>query len=144
MAGFRRGVVAGLLVCAVAGAADPSTPAPVADFPELETMRTTFEGLSPEQKQKFKENFQRWMKLPPEEKRLLREREELRRMRVAEEIERALKESALSLTPEQKEQYTRRYTEERRAIEQKLTEQRKPMIRDMVGRLKQEFGGAAK
>ena len=147
MAGRGRGIVAaGLCLWATGALGDPASPAatPVLQgFPELETMRKNFESLSPEQKQKFRENFQKWMSLPPEEKKLLREREELRRLRVSEEIEKALKDSGLNLTPEQKEQYTKRYSEERRHIEEKLQEQRKPMVRDMVSRLRDEFGGSA-
>ena len=116
--------------------------------PEFENVRRAMESLTPEQRQRFKENLVRWMSLPPEEKRTLRDREEQRREKVAEEIEAAVKESGLALNPLQREQFARRYSEERLRVEQRLRqemeEKRKPLVRDIIARLKSEFstGGA--
>ena len=38
--------------------------------PEFQNARRALEALSPEQRQRFIENFKRWSNLPPEEKRL--------------------------------------------------------------------------
>ena len=45
---------------------------PEATTPEFENMRRTLDGLTPEQRQRFKENLIRWMELSPEEKQALR------------------------------------------------------------------------
>src|SRR6202044_2365403 len=50
-----------------------------ANSPEFENVRKTLETLTPEQRKRFRENFIRWMNLSPEEKKILREREEMRR-----------------------------------------------------------------
>ena len=116
--------------------------------PEFENVRRALESLTPEQRQRFKENLVRWMSLPAEEKKTLREREETRRERMAEEIDAAIKESGLALDPVQREQFTRRYSAERLKVETQLRQEmdakRKPLVRDIIARLKLEFssGGA--
>jgi hypothetical protein len=114
--------------------------------PEFENVRRAMESLTPEQRQRFKENLVRWMNLPPDEKRALRDREEQRREKVAVEIDAAVKESGLILTPLQREQFARRYSEERLHVEQRLRqemeEKRKPLVRDIIARLKNEFSAS--
>ena len=58
--------------------------------PEMQNVRRAIEALSPEQRKRFEENFHKWANLPPDEKKALRDREELRRKRMAEEIQDAL------------------------------------------------------
>ena len=66
---------------------------------------------------------------------------------MVEDVERAVRESGLTLTPAQREAFARRYAEERRKIEEQLRreseEKRKPLVRDMVARLKEEFSAGA-
>ena len=111
--------------------------------PEFDNVRKALEALSPEQRKRFQENFWRWSNLPTEEKKSLRNREEMRRKRMADEIESATKESGLSFDQERRELFTKRYTEERRKLEEQLRremhEKRKPLVRELVGRLKEEF-----
>jgi hypothetical protein len=111
--------------------------------PELENARRAIEALTPEQRKRFQENFLRWVNLSPEEKKLLREREEWRREMMTAEVERAIKQSGLTLDPAQREAFVKRYTEERRAIEMQLRkdmeERRRPLVQALVAKLRQEF-----
>lgn len=111
--------------------------------PEFENVRRALDALTPEQRKRFQENFWRWANLSPEEKKALRDREEMRKKVMRQEVEAALKESGLQLDAGQREQFVKRYVEERRKIEEQLrketNEKRKPLVRDLVGRLKAEF-----
>jgi len=111
--------------------------------PAFENSRRALEGLTPEQRKRFQENFQRWANLSPEEKKALREREAVRKKFMEQELDAAIQESGLQFDPERREQFVKRYTEERRLIEEQLhkemTEKRRPLVRAMIARLKAEF-----
>ena len=111
--------------------------------PELENVRKAIEALTPEQRKRFQDNFWRWANLSPEEKKALRDRDEIRRKFMRDEVEAALKETGLQLEGERKEEFKKRYGEERRKIEEQLREEmaakRKPLVRELVGKLKAEF-----
>jgi hypothetical protein len=113
------------------------------DNPVFDDVRKALDALTPQQRKRFQENFIRWSNLSPEEKKALRDKEDLRRTLVAQEVDAALKESGLELDSERREQFSKRYSEERRKIEEQLrkeaAEKRRPMVREMVARLKQEF-----
>ena len=123
----------------------PSSPMPSArrQGAELGPIRRAFEALSPEQRQRFIENLKRWSSIPPEEKKALVDREGLRRKKIAEEIEHAISDSGLTLVGERRAAFEKRYAEERRKVEEQLRkeleEKRKPLVKDMVARLKAEF-----
>lgn len=114
--------------------------------PEMESVRKAVESLSPEQKKRFGENLMRWANLSPEEKKALREREAVRQKYIEQEVTAALAASGLRLEGERRAQYVRRFAEERQKIEEQLRnemmERRKPMVRDLVGRLKAEFANS--
>jgi hypothetical protein len=109
----------------------------------FENVRKALESLTPEQRKRFQENFLRWANLSPEEKKALREREEVRKKMMEQETEAALQESALQLDGERREQFIKRYTEGRRIIEEQLrkemNEKRKPMVHELISRLRNEF-----
>jgi hypothetical protein len=111
--------------------------------PEMENVRRAIEALSPEQRKRFEENFHKWANLPAEEKKSLRDREEMRRKRMTEDIQEALQRSGLTLNEEQKVQFARRYAEERRKLEEELrkemNEKRQPRLEALVGQLAKEF-----
>ncbi|HEV7866725.1 MAG TPA: hypothetical protein VGO90_03520, partial [Chthoniobacteraceae bacterium] len=117
--------------------------AEIQNSPDLDTVRKAVEALTPEQRRRFQENFVRWSDLPPEEKKGLRNREELRKKFMEREIDAALRESGLQLNSEQRELFIKRYAEERRQVEEQLrkemAEKRKPLVREILGRLKTEF-----
>jgi hypothetical protein len=139
-------------VCAQATSANPeTTPVPpktvgrgVKRSPEFEDVRKAIEALTPEQRKRFQENFWRWSNLSPEEKKALRDRDEMRRKRMAEEIEAAVRETGLDLDKDRHELFAKRYGEERRKIEEQLRremeEKRGPLVKELIGRLKTEFG----
>src|SRR4051812_29260972 len=62
-------------------------PASKIDSPEFENVRKAIEALTPEQRKRFQENFARWATLSPEEKRALRDQNELRRKRIKDEVD---------------------------------------------------------
>jgi len=105
--------------------------------------RKILQDLSPEQREKFMENFQRWQNMTPEERNALRDREIVRRQKILQEIDKSIAESGLQLDKDTREMYILRYSQERRKIEEKLQkeieERRRPMLEDMNNRLKEEF-----
>jgi hypothetical protein len=111
--------------------------------PELENVRKAIEALTPEQRKRFQENFWRWANLPPEEKKSLRDRAEVQRKFMRDEVDAALQETGLQLDGERKVEFMKRYAEERRKIEgqlrEEMAEKRKPLVRELLARLKAEF-----
>ena len=115
--------------------------------PAYENVRKAIDALTPEQKKRFQENFLRWANLSPEEKKALRDREEVRKKVVEQESEAAIQESGLQLDGERRELFIKRYGEGRRLIEEQLrkemNEKRKPLVHELVGRLRNEFASDA-
>ncbi|MDR3406178.1 MAG: hypothetical protein P4L99_27070 [Chthoniobacter sp.] len=111
--------------------------------PAYENVRKALEALTPEQRKRFQENFMRWANLSPEEKKALRDREEVRKKIIEQESEAAVQESGLPLDGERREQFIKRYGEGRRLIEEQLrkemNEKRKPLVHELIGRLRTEF-----
>ena len=109
----------------------------------FENVRKALDALTPEQRKRFQENLVRWANLSPEEKKALRDREEMRKQVIEQETTAAIQESGLQLDSERREQFVKRYAEGRRQIEEQLrkemNEKRKPLVRDLVNRLKSEF-----
>src|SRR5262249_11477649 len=103
--------------------------------PAYENVRKALEALTPDQRKKFQENFWRWANLSPEEKKALRDREDIRKKAIEQETEAALQQAGLtSLEGERREQFMKRYSEGRRAIEEQLrkemSEKRKPLVHE--------------
>ena len=119
--------------------------APTPPSPEFENVRKAIDALTPEQRKRFQENFLRWSNLPPEEKKLLRDREEIRKKLMEQDVQTAIQESGLQLEGEKREQFALRYSEERKKIEEELRketmEKRKPLVKDLIARLRSEFSG---
>ncbi|MGB8169507.1 MAG: hypothetical protein WCF18_18550 [Chthoniobacteraceae bacterium] len=111
--------------------------------PEFENVRRALDALTPEQRKRFQENIVRWSNLPPDEKKALRDREEARKKIMQQEIDAAIQGTGLQLDSERRVLFVKRYGEERRKIEEQLrketNEKRKPLVHEMVGRLKAEF-----
>ena len=113
------------------------------DGEKFENVRKAIEALTPEQRKRFQENFQRWSNLPPEEKKALADREIFRRKKIAEDSDAALKETGLELDADRRELFARRYGEERHKIEEQLhkelDDKRRPLLKEVIARLKAEF-----
>lgn len=111
--------------------------------PEVQSVRRAIESLSPEQRRRFGENMMRWSNLSAEEKKALRETETVRQKYIEQEVNLAIASSGLRLEGQRRAEFVKRYTEERRIIEEQLraevNEKRKPLVRELVDRLKMEF-----
>ena len=114
---------------------------------QFEDARRIFEKFSPEERQHFRENLQRWRNMPDQEKTAMRDREQARREKIAQEMDESMQKSGLHLDPDRREVYALRYAQERRKIEDKLRkemeEKRRPLMQEMLNRLKTEFSSAA-
>ncbi|MEI9892381.1 MAG: hypothetical protein WDN28_00235 [Chthoniobacter sp.] len=77
----------------------------------------------------------------------LSRREEVRKKLIDQESEAAIQESGLQLDGDRREQFIKRYGEGRRVIEEQLrkemNEKRKPLVHELVGRLRNEFASDA-
>ena len=72
----------------------PGGPGPHRPFggPEFEKTREAFKQLSPEERQRWMENFRRWLELPPEQKKTLLDRQEFFHKRMHEDVETAIRD----------------------------------------------------
>jgi hypothetical protein len=109
-------------------------------------MRSTQErwrALPPVARQDFRRNAERWMRMGPEERNLLRQRENLRRAQIQRETDAALRNSGLSLDQQKRAQFESRYMQERRRMEQTLRQQieneRQQQIPALIQQLRREF-----
>lgn len=91
----------------------------------------------------FRQNAERWMQMSPEERKLMRERDKAYRARIKSEVDATLRNSGLRLEGEKREQFERRYLQERRRIEQLLRNEieakRQQELPALQERLKKEF-----
>ena len=106
-----------------------------------------FNRLSPEERERFKENFERWKALPPEERQALMQHERMRREKMMQEIDEGLKKTGLQLDKDRREIFNLRYAQERRKIEEQLRkemdEKRRPLMKELLERLTKEFSAPA-
>ncbi len=81
--------------------------------------------------------------MSPEERKILRERENLRRERIKRETETALHDSGLRLDQEKRALFESRYMQERRKMEQSLRQQieteRRQQLPTLIQQLRNEF-----
>jgi hypothetical protein len=116
--------------------------------PEAEKAREAFRNLSPEERERWIKHFREWSQMSPERKKALLDRQEAFHRRIHEDIDNAIQQSGLTLNDEQKKQFTQRYMEERRKIEEDLRKQmdeiRRPKVQAMVEKLKEEFANTLK
>src|SRR5205085_55179 len=63
--------------------------------PSAPSIRERWQALPPEARQNFQRNAERWMRMSPEERNVMRQRENLRREKIQRETEAALRESGL-------------------------------------------------
>ena len=83
------------------------------------------------------------MQMSPQERDVLRQRENLRQAQIKRETEAALRDSGLRLDQEKRSQFESRYIQERRRMEQTLRQQieseRQKEIPALIQQLKREF-----
>src|SRR6184192_3738900 len=107
------------------------------------SMRDRWMAMPPAARQNFQRNAERWMRMSPEERNVMRQRENLRREKIQRETEAALRESGLHLNPQERAQFESRYMQERRKVEQTLRHQieaeRQKELPALIQQLKKEF-----
>ena len=111
--------------------------------PAGQSTRDRWMAMPPEAQQNFRRNAERWMRMSPEERNVMRQRENLRRETIKRETDAALRQSGLSLTPQERAQFESRYIQERRKVEQTLRQQieaeRQKELPALIQQLKREF-----
>lgn len=95
--------------------------------------------LSPEDRQTFRKNAERWLQMSAEERKLMRDREQLRRERIKTEADAVLRDSGLRLDPTKRDLFQERYLEERRRIDRELRQEYELRRQQQLERLKKEF-----
>jgi len=111
--------------------------------PAMNPTRQRFNQLTPEERQVFQRNAERWLRMSPEQQKMLREREQARRAQMKVEAEAAMRQMGLRLDQNAQGQFESRYMQERRRMERQLrleTEARRqqqlPQLNEL---LKSEF-----
>ena len=111
--------------------------------PPVQSTQQRWLSLPPAARQDFRRNAERWMRMGPEERNLLRQRESLRRAQIQRETDAALRDSGLSLDQQKRAQFESRYMQERRRMEQTLRQQieaeRQQQLPALIQQLKREF-----
>ena len=111
--------------------------------PADHSIRDRWMAMPPEARQNFRRNAERWMRMSPEERNVMRQRENLRQETIKRETDAALRQSGLSLTPQERAQFESRYIQERRKVEQTLRQQieaeRQKELPALIQQLKKEF-----
>src|SRR5436309_5383532 len=88
-----------------------------------QSIRDRWLAMPPQARQNFQRNAERWIRMSPEERNVMRQRENLRRETIKRETEAALRESGLRLNPQERAVFESRYIQERRKVEQALRHQ---------------------
>ena len=64
--------------------------------------------MPPGARQNFQRNAERWLRMSPEERNVMRQRENLRRETIRRETEAAVRDSGLRLSPQERAQFESR------------------------------------
>jgi hypothetical protein len=100
-------------------------------------------AMPPAARQNFQRNAERWLRMTPAERNVMRQRENLRRQAIKRETDAAVRDSGLHLNPQERAQFESRYIQERRKVEQTLRQQieaeRQQQLPELIRQLKKEF-----
>ncbi len=111
--------------------------------PPSQSIRDRWLAMPPAARQNFRRNAERWMQMSPEERNVMRQRENLRRETIKRETEAAVRESGLRLSPQDRAQFESRYVQERQKVERTLRQQieaeRQKELPALIQQLKKEF-----
>jgi hypothetical protein len=106
-------------------------------------MRERWNAMPPAARQNFQRNAERWLRMSPAERNVMRQRENLRRETIRRETEAAVRDSGLHLNPQERAQFESRYIQERRKVEQAFRQQieteRQQQLPALIQQLKKEF-----
>ena len=99
--------------------------------------------MPPEARQNFRRNAELWMRMSPDQRNLMRQRENMRRQIMTREADSAVRDSGLQLSPQERAQFESRYIQERRKVERTLRQQieneRQKEIPALIQQLRKEF-----
>src|SRR5205809_1048941 len=94
-------------------------------------------------RQNFRRNADLWMQMTPEQRNLMRQRENMRRQIITRDADAAVRDSGLQLNPQERARFESRYIQERRKVEQSLRQQvqteRQKEIPALIQQLRKEF-----
>jgi hypothetical protein len=111
--------------------------------PSGQSVRERWQALPPDARQNFQRNAQLWMQMTPEQRNLMRQRENMRRQIMTREADAAVRDSGLQLNPQDRARFESRYIQERRKVEQSLRQQieteRQKEIPALIQQLRREF-----
>ncbi len=141
-----------LLAASLSGLAQSPIPSPSASPATSPTLKHEEAGrrlqqMTPEERQKLLENTQKWKSMSKEERQAIRLQAKLRRERMEKSVDDLAKKNGWTLSPERRQELLERFAEERRNIEEilrkEMDEKRRPMIKEMIEKLKMEFSPGA-
>jgi hypothetical protein len=100
-------------------------------------------AMPPDARQNFQRNAELWMRMTPEQRNVMRQRETMRRQIITREADAAVRDSGLQLNPQERARFESRYIQERRKVEQSLRQQieaeRQKELPALIQQLKKEF-----
>ena len=108
-----------------------------------QSVRERWLAMPPDARQNFQRNAELWMRMTPEQRNLMRQRENMRRQIITREADAAVRDSGLQLNPQERARFESRYIQERRKVEQSLRQQieteRQKEIPALIQQLRKEF-----
>jgi hypothetical protein len=111
--------------------------------PAGQSVRERLLAMPPDAQQNFRRNAELWMRMSPEQRNLMRQRENMRRQVITREADAAVRDSGLQLNPQERAKFESRYVQERRKVEQSLRQQveaeRQKEMPALIQQLKKEF-----
>jgi hypothetical protein len=107
---------------------------------ELRGARARVYQLSPEERQTFRRNAERWLQMGPDQRNALRQREQIRREHLKTEAEAAMRQLNLRLDQDAQQKFESRYSQERRKIERSLRKDLEDKRRQQQLELNQRLG----
>jgi len=111
--------------------------------PSGQSVRERWLAMPADARQNFRRNAEVWMQMTPEQRNLMRQRENVRRQIITRDADAAVRDSGLQLNPQQRAQFESRYIQERRKVEQSLRQQieteRQKEIPALIQQLRKEF-----
>src|ERR671919_2070311 len=111
--------------------------------PSGQSVRDRWLAMPPDARQNFRRNAELWMQMTPEQRNLMRQRENVRRQIITRDADAAVRDSGLQLSPQERARFESRYIQERRKVEQSLRQQieteRQKEIPALIQQLRKEF-----
>jgi len=99
--------------------------------------------MPPDARQNFQRNAQLWMQMTPEQRNLMRQRENVRRQILTHDADAAVRDSGLQLNSQERARFESRYIQERQKVERTLRQQieaeRQQQLPELIRQLKKEF-----